>query len=46
MKLRDVQTLELPATADMHCHLRQSEMMELVTKLIYDGGVDTVFVMV
>jgi dihydroorotase len=46
MKLKDIQTLELPATADMHCHLRQAEMMELVTALIRQGGVDTVFVMV
>jgi dihydroorotase len=46
MKLKDVQKLELPATADMHVHLRQSEMMELVVKLIRPGGVDVVFVMV
>lgn len=36
----------MPPTADMHVHLRQGEMMELVTPSIRDGGVDTVFVMV
>lgn len=46
MKLKETQSLELPASADMHVHLRQGEMMELVVPLIRDGGVDTVFVMV
>ncbi|KXJ85828.1 hypothetical protein Micbo1qcDRAFT_153800 [Microdochium bolleyi] len=45
MQLKDVQRLELPAAADMHVHLRQGEVMELVTPHIRKGGVDTVFVM-
>ncbi|KAI5867653.1 dihydroorotase, homodimeric type [Durotheca rogersii] len=45
MKLRDVQRLELPPSADMHVHLRQGAMMELVVPQIRRGGVDTVFVM-
>ena len=27
MKLKDVQRLELPATADMHVHLRQDQVI-------------------
>ena len=46
MPLRDVKRLELPATADLHVHLRQGAMMELITPQIRRGGVDTVFVMV
>lgn len=38
--------IELRPTADMHVHLRDGEMMELVTKTIRQGGVDTVYVMV
>ncbi|PFH60898.1 hypothetical protein XA68_10143 [Ophiocordyceps unilateralis] len=45
MKLAEIQKLELPASADMHVHLRQGDMMELVAPLIRQGGVDTVFVM-
>lgn len=45
MQLKTTQRLELPPTADMHVHLRQAEMMELVTPTIRQGGVDTVFVM-
>lgn len=44
MQLKTTQRLELPPTADMHVHLRQAEMMELVTPTIRQGGVDTVFV--
>ncbi|KAL7621165.1 dihydroorotase [Parahypoxylon ruwenzoriense] len=43
MRLRDTQRLELPPTADMHVHLRQGPMMELVVPQIRNGGVDTVF---
>ncbi|PHH67849.1 hypothetical protein CDD80_475 [Ophiocordyceps camponoti-rufipedis] len=43
MKLSETSRLELPASADMHVHLRQGEMMALVTPLIRRGGVDTVF---
>lgn len=39
-------TIVLPPTADMHVHLRDGMMMETVTPLIRQGGVDTVFVMV
>lgn len=38
--------MELPAAADMHVHLRQGPMMELVVPEIRKGGVNTVFVMV
>jgi dihydroorotase len=44
MQLKTTQKLELPATADMHVHLRQGEMMELVVPTLRDGGVDTAFV--
>ncbi|KAI3341904.1 dihydroorotase [Ustulina deusta] len=45
MRLKDVHRLELPPTADMHVHLRQGEIMNLVVPYIRRGGVDTVFVM-
>ncbi|KIY02657.1 uncharacterized protein Z520_01122 [Fonsecaea multimorphosa CBS 102226] len=45
MRLREEQRLELPPTADMHVHLRQDKVMELVVPQILKGGVDTVFVM-
>ncbi|KAK2070163.1 hypothetical protein P8C59_004682 [Phyllachora maydis] len=45
MKLSDTQTLALPPSADMHVHLRQDAMAELVAPQIRKGGVDTVFVM-
>ncbi|KAL8387415.1 hypothetical protein RB595_009917 [Gaeumannomyces hyphopodioides] len=45
MRLKDVQQLELPPSADMHVHLRQDKLMELVTPEIRNGGVDTVYVM-
>ena len=37
--------LELPASADMHVHLRDGAMMEAVTPTIRSGGVDLVYVM-
>jgi dihydroorotase len=46
MRLKELDRLELPASADMHVHLRQGAMMELVAHQIRQGGVDTVFVMV
>ena len=46
MRLRELDQLELPATADMHVHLRQGAMTELVAPYLRQGGVDTVFVMV
>jgi hypothetical protein len=46
MRLKELDRLELPASADMHVHLRQGAMMELVVPQIKAGGVDTVFVMV
>ncbi|EEP77504.1 dihydroorotase [Uncinocarpus reesii 1704] len=46
MRLREVNHLELPPTADMHVHLRDGPMMELITPQIRKGGADTVFVMV
>lgn len=36
--------LELLPTADMHVHLRQAKLMELVVPTVEQGGVDTVFV--
>lgn len=45
MILKETTRLELPAAADMHVHLRQGKMMELVVPQIRNGGVDTVFVM-
>ncbi|OAA50634.1 dihydroorotase [Metarhizium rileyi] len=45
MQLKTTQRLELPPTADMHVHLRQDELLELVTPTVRHGGVDTVFVM-
>ncbi|KAK0621596.1 amidohydrolase 2 [Bombardia bombarda] len=45
MHLKDTQRLVLPPTADMHVHLRQGELMELVVPTVTKGGVDTVFVM-
>ncbi|RMJ23745.1 dihydroorotase [Aspergillus sp. HF37] len=45
MDLRQLSRMDLPATADMHVHLRQDRLMELVVPYIRHGGVDTVFVM-
>ncbi|KAI0891110.1 amidohydrolase 2 [Annulohypoxylon nitens] len=45
MQLKSTQQLELPATADMHVHLRQGELMELMVPTVRQGGVDTAFVM-
>ena len=44
MRLNDLEGLELPPSADMHVHLRQGRLMELVVSQIHNGGVDTVFV--
>lgn len=46
MGLKSLDHLELAPSADMHVHLRQDKMMELVVPQIRNGGVDTVFVMV
>jgi dihydroorotase len=46
MHLKDTNRIVLPPAADMHVHLRQDDMMKLVTPSIRTGGVDTVFVMV
>ncbi|KAI6784874.1 dihydroorotase-like protein [Emericellopsis cladophorae] len=45
MQLKTTQMIVLPPSADMHVHLRQGEMMKLVTPTIRRGRVDTVFVM-
>ncbi|PKK52913.1 hypothetical protein CI102_3046 [Trichoderma harzianum] len=45
MQLKTIQKLELPAAADMHVHLRQGEMMDVVVPTVEQGGVDTAFVM-
>jgi len=46
MGLEKLQNVELPASADMHVHLRDGAMMEVVVPTIRAGGVDTVLVMV
>lgn len=43
--LQQFDGLELPAAADMHVHLRDGEMTELVVPTIRQGGVNTVMVM-
>ncbi|KAI1412521.1 amidohydrolase 2 [Hypoxylon sp. FL1857] len=45
MDLKGINRLELPPTADMHVHLRQGKLMELVVPTVRQGGVDTAFVM-
>lgn len=45
MPLEKLQGVKLPASADFHVHLRDGDMMELVTPTIRQGGVNTVFVM-
>ena len=44
IKMKNIQRIELPAAADMHVHLRQGELMDLVVPTVLSGGVDTVFV--
>ena len=44
MQTGRIERLELPPTADMHVHLRQAELMDLVVPTVVKGGVDTVFV--
>ncbi|KAI9146318.1 dihydroorotase, homodimeric type [Paraphysoderma sedebokerense] len=39
------QTLTLPMVADLHIHLRQGTMMEMLAPKIKGAGVDTVYVM-
>jgi dihydroorotase len=46
MRLKELKQLELPASADMHVHLRQGKLMDLIAPQVRRGGVDTVFVMV
>ncbi|KAJ1927129.1 dihydroorotase [Tieghemiomyces parasiticus] len=38
-------TLVLPYGSDMHVHLRQGELMNMVTPLVEQGGIATAFVM-
>ncbi|KAK4539662.1 hypothetical protein LTR36_010488 [Oleoguttula mirabilis] len=45
MALDKLDGMELPAAADMHVHLREGAMMDLVTPTIRRGGVNTVYVM-
>ncbi|KAL9015307.1 MAG: hypothetical protein Q9173_000105 [Seirophora scorigena] len=45
MDLTSLTAIDLPPTADFHCHLREGAMMELVAPIITTGGCDTVFVM-
>ena len=46
MRLKELDYLELPASADMHVHLRQGEMMDLITRQLRRGGIDVAYVMV
>lgn len=39
-------SIELPAAADFHVHLRDGSMMETVVPTIKKGGVSLVYVMV
>ncbi|KAL8750266.1 MAG: hypothetical protein Q9199_007179 [Rusavskia elegans] len=45
MDLTSLEQIELPPTADLHCHLRQDAMMHLVTPYIEKGGCDTALIM-
>ncbi|PGH26412.1 dihydroorotase, homodimeric type [Polytolypa hystricis UAMH7299] len=45
MPLSRLDGIKLPASADFHVHLRDGDMMQLVTPTIREGGVNTVFVM-
>ncbi|KAK5129503.1 hypothetical protein LTR08_003194 [Meristemomyces frigidus] len=45
MALAHLNGMALPAAADMHVHLRDGPMMDLVTPTIRRGGVNTVYVM-
>ncbi|KAI9736033.1 MAG: hypothetical protein M1835_003349, partial [Candelina submexicana] len=45
MDLTTISQLELPPTADFHCHLRDGAMCELVAPMIRSGGADIVYVM-
>jgi len=38
-------SLSIPAATDMHVHVRDGPMLELVAPTIRRGGVDTVFIM-
>ncbi|OAA62892.1 amidohydrolase 2 [Niveomyces insectorum RCEF 264] len=44
MHLQTVQRIELPPTADMHVHMRQGDLMQLVVPTVRQGGVDTAYV--
>lgn len=46
MVLEKLNNLELPASADMHVHLRDGATKNLVVPSIRDGGVNCVMVMV
>ncbi|KKZ67018.1 dihydroorotase, homodimeric type [[Emmonsia] crescens] len=45
MPLSKFDGIKLPASADLHVHLRDGDMMELVIPTIRQGGVNTVYVM-
>lgn len=44
MPLEKFHNVKLPAAADMHVHLRENEVCEIVTRTIRQGGVNTVYV--
>jgi hypothetical protein len=45
-KMHQFDSLELPASADFHVHLRDGDVMETVALTIRQGGVDMVYVCV
>lgn len=38
-------TIDLGVTADLHVHLRQGKMMELITPTVRDGGISIAYIM-
>ena len=44
MPLEKFHNVQLAAPADMHVHLRENEVCEIVTRTIRQGGVNTVYV--
>lgn len=43
--MSDIKEIELGITADMHVHLRDGKMMELITPTVREGGVSVAYIM-
>lgn len=43
--MADLTEIELGITADMHVHLREGKMMELITPTVRDGGISVAYIM-